>query len=327
MRKAEFEAYLRKRGFSDKVIKYSVGAVRELEGTLTWKLLNTVAVADLGVYIESLITRKRNSERRLVAIARYFHVVGNNPAYIYLVSLIGPRGILPALEKRVASIAGEEARARVFQGIREPQLGSPPEAWSGMTKRVVERLERQLPAPVCRKALAGNLHRVPLSAFREQKELFAKSRGIDDFLKKIHERSVAEIESFMKAGRLWYEQEITPEVLALVRGNQELLSGVRQGDRIYMTKIPYAPKDWLVEKDPLRRRYLACHCPLARESIISGRERVSGTWCYCSAGFEKLLFDVVFGEEVEAEVLESVLAGDGRCRFAITIPEKYLKGR
>ena len=112
-----------------------------------------------------------------------------------------------------------------------------------------------------------------------------------------------------------------------MRGNQELLSGVRQGDRIYMTKIPYAPKDWLVEKDPLRRRYLACHCPLARESIISGRERVSGTWCYCSAGFEKLLFDVVFGEEVEAEVLESVLAGDGRCRFAITIPEKYLKGR
>jgi hypothetical protein len=213
-----------------------------------------------------------------------------------------------------------------FEGIKEPPLGSPPEAWPALTKRVVERLE-ELPPHVCRKALAGNLHRVPRSAFREQKELFAGSEGIDDFLVKLHQRSIAEIESFMKAGRLWYEQEITPEVLAFVRGNQEMLSGVRQGDRIYMTKIPYAPKDWLVEKDPVRRRYLACHCPLARESIIAGKDRVPGTWCYCSAGFEKLLFDNVFGEEVEAELLESVLAGDNRCRFAIMIPEKYRKGR
>jgi hypothetical protein len=323
VKQAEFEAYLRKRGMGNGTVKYSVGAVRELEGELAGKSLNEVAAADLGAHIESLIARKWNSERRLIALARYFHVVGNDPAYIYLVSLIGPRGILPALDKRVASIAGEDARTKVFHGIKEPPLGSPPGDWPAITKRVVGRLEAELEPEACRKALAGNLHRVPVSAFREQKELFAKSSGIDDFLKKMHERSVAEIESFMKSGRLWYEQEITPEVVALVRGNQELLSGVRQGDKIYMTKIPYDPKGWLVEKDPLRRRYLACHCPLARASIMTGKDRVPGTWCYCSAGFEKLLFDVVFGEEVEAEVLESVLAGYGRCRFAITIPEKF----
>jgi len=322
MKNAEFESYLRKRGFGDGTVKYSVGAVRELEGALTGKALNTIAVGDLRVYIESLIPRGRNSERRLVAMARYFHIVGNKPAYIYLVSLIGPRGVLPALERRVASIAGEGARAKVFQGIKEPPLGSPPEAWPALTKRVVERLEG-LPPQVFKKALAGNLHRVPKSAFREQKELLKKSKSIDGFLKKMHERSVAEIESFMKAGRLWYEQEITLEVVEFVKGNQELLSGARQGDKIYMTKIPYSPKDWLVENDPVRKRYLACHCPLARESIVSGKDRVPGTWCYCSAGFEKLLLDTVFGEETEAEVLESVLAGDDRCRFAITIPEKF----
>jgi len=324
VRQAEYEAYLRKRGFGEKVVRRSLCAVEGFEGWLAGqgKALEGAAVGDVEAYVQSLVDRKRNSEWRIVALARYFYATGNKPGYIYVVSLVGARGILPALERRVASIAGEGARAKVFDGIEEPPLGSPPEAWPSVTRRVVERLEG-LPPRVCRKALAGNLHRVPRSAFKEQKELFEKSKGVDDFLKKIHDRSIAEIESFMKEGRLWYEQEITPEVVGLVRGNQEMLAGVRRGDRVYMTKIPYAPKDWLVERDPVRRRYLACHCPLARESIISGKDRVPGTWCYCSAGFEKFLFDNVFGEEVEAEVLESVLAGDGRCRFAITIPEKF----
>jgi hypothetical protein len=92
MRQAEYEAYLRKRGFGDATVKYSVGAVLELEGALGGKALNIIGVEDLRAYFESLIPRRRNSERRLVAIARYFHIVGNKPAYIYLVSLIGPRG-------------------------------------------------------------------------------------------------------------------------------------------------------------------------------------------------------------------------------------------
>jgi hypothetical protein len=324
MREADYEAYLKKRGFNDKVIKRSVCAVGCFEGWLAGqgKGLEGAPVGDIEAYVQSLMARKRNAEWRIIALARYFYATGNKPGYIYMVSIVGARGVLPELGKRLARIAGEDARVKVFRGVAEPPLGTPPRDWPALTKKVVDRLE-ELPSPVYRKALAGNLHRVPASAFKEQKELFAKSSGIDDFLKKLHERSIGEIESFMREGRLWYEQEITPEVVELVRGNQEMLAGVRQGDRSYMTKIPYAPKDWLVERDPVNRRYLACHCPLARESIISGKDRVPGTWCYCSAGFEKFLFDTVFGEELEAEVLESVLAGDERCRFAIIIPDKY----
>jgi hypothetical protein len=129
----------------------------------------------------------------------------------------------------------------------------------------------------------------------------------------------------MAEGRLWYEQEITPETVEYVRGNQEVLSGIRRGDRIYTTKSPYAPGQYLAETDPLMKRYYMCHCPLARASILSGEPEISPTWCYCSGGYEKLKFDVVFGEPVEVEVLESALAGDPRCRFAVKIPEGKLK--
>ncbi len=48
-------------------------------------------------------------------------------------------------------------------------------------------------------------------------------------------------------------------------------------------------------------------------------------WCYCSGGFQKLMFDVVFGCSTDVEVLESVLAGDPVCRFRISLPDKIIQ--
>jgi len=48
-------------------------------------------------------------------------------------------------------------------------------------------------------------------------------------------------------------------------------------------------------------------------------------FCYCSGGFEKVHFDVIFDEPVEVELLESVLKGDMRCRFANKIPQGKMK--
>ncbi len=91
------------------------------------------------------------------------------------------------------------------------------------------------------------------------------------------------------------------------------------------SKIPFAPDKWLKEKDPRMRRYYACHCQLAREAILNGTEGPLGTFCYCSAGFEKLPLEVVLGVPLEVEVLESVLAGGEKCRFAVKIPREKLK--
>jgi hypothetical protein len=73
------------------------------------------------------------------------------------------------------------------------------------------------------------------------------------------------------------------------------------------------------------RKYYACHCQLVRTAIRDGKPKISPVFCYCSGGYEKLPFDVIFGEPVEIELLESVLKGDTRCRFAITIPKGKMK--
>jgi predicted hydrocarbon binding protein len=73
------------------------------------------------------------------------------------------------------------------------------------------------------------------------------------------------------------------------------------------------------------KRYYACHCQLARTAIRDGTPKISRDFCYCSAGYEKVRFDTIFGEPVEVEVLESALDGDERCRFANKIPKGKMK--
>ncbi len=190
---------------------------------------------------------------------------------------------------------------------------------------ILTRMKGTLPAEMCRQVLTGNMHQIPDAQFADMREQFQKSPDIDALLADRHAHLVQDLEDHMNQGRLWYEQKITPEVADFVRRNPEIQSGVRDGDVIHVSKIPFAPQAYLDETNPTMKRYYACHCPLARSSIISGKPKVSPLLCFCSAGYEKLPFDVIFGEPVRVEVLESALGDSDRCRFAITIPAAFRK--
>jgi len=308
---------------------FAVRVVREFEEYLK-EQGTSFESAGLGVlkeYVSLLIEEGKNSMDRLVAIARYCNLTRKNEYYIYFASILGARNVLPDLGERLATIAGEETRTKVFQGFELPPLGSPQENYPRLTRMIVDRMEAELSSETCKKILTWNYHRVPVEAFKEKKERFEKAKRIDEYLKDEHKRFIEELKGFMKEGLIWYEQEITPEVLEFVMGNQEICTGVRHGERIYLTKIPYAPKQYLKEKDPTLKRYYACHCPLARSAIRDRKTKISPMFCYCSGGFEKLGFDVILGEPVEVELLESALKGDMRCRFAIKIPRGKMKVR
>lgn len=319
----KYRNYLEQRGLSTEDINSAVIAVRELEKYLKEKE-TTIDLADLSLlkdYITQLTKEGRNTMERLIAIARYCHLTKKNDYFIYIASSIGARNVLPDIGERLASITGEETRRKIFQEFELPPLGASQENYPKLTAMIVGRMEIELPIETCRKILTWNYHKMPTEAFKEKKERFDKTDNIDEYLKNEHERFVEELNGFMKEGRLWYEQEITPEVLEFVKENQEVCTGVRHGDKIYVTKIPYAPKQYLKEKDPTLKRYYACHCPLARTAIRDRKPHIPPIFCYCSGGYEKVGFDVIFGEPVEVELLESVLKGDARCRFAIKIPK------
>ena len=327
MKEGQFREYCLKRKIGEEDIEQAVKAVHEFEEHLATKgkAFESATVKDVKEHVSILISEGRNSTDRLLALARYSSLVKKNDFYIYFASILGGRNVMPTLSERIAHMVGEETRRRVFEGVEMPPIGSSPEKYPAVTKRVMERLEGELSPEMCRKVLAGNMHKIPVDGLKKHRQRFLELGSIDEFLKDLHKEAVSELEELMAEGRLFYEQEITPQVLEFVKGNQEVLSGIRLDDRIYVTKLPYAPKDYLNETDPKMKRYYACHCPLARKSILKGEPSISPIWCYCSGGFEKLLFDVIFEKEVEVEVLESALAGDPRCRFSVKIPERKSK--
>ncbi|MDH5787651.1 MAG: hypothetical protein OEZ40_05100 [Candidatus Bathyarchaeota archaeon] len=312
---------------STKDIDFAVGAIGEFEGYLANKSvsLESADLETLKDYVSLLIQQGKNSWERLVAIARYCNLAKKNDYYVYFTSILGARNVLPDIGERLAAIAGEEIRCRVYQGFKLPPLGLPQENYPRLTQGVMDRMETELPSETVKKVLTWNYHKVPVEAFKERKERFEKAASIDEYLKDEHKRFIEELEKFVKNGEIWYEQEITPEVVEFVRDNQEICTGVRYDDRIYVTKIPYVPMQYLNEKDPTMKRYYACHCPLARSAIREGKPKISSMFCYCSGGFEKVHFDVIFGEPVEAELLESALQGNMRCRFANKIPRDKMK--
>lgn len=327
MREKEFRDYCRERNFSEEDTESAVTAVQEYEVHLKTKgkSLESMAVDDVKEYVSLLISEDKNSMDRLLAIARYCFLVKKHDVYIYFTSIVGGRTVLPSISERLALIAGEEKRDIIFKGVEAPPLGASPEQFPKVTGLLMERLESELDQKTCRKVLAGNHHKVPVEAFTRHKKWFQEAESLDQFLKKVHDEAVAELEQYMKEDKIWYEQEITPEVVEYVRGNQEVLSGVQIGDKIYMTKFPYAPKEYLRETDPLMKKYYMCHCPLARASILTGEPEISPEWCYCSGGYGKLKFDVIFEQETEVEVLETAIGGDMFCRFSVKIPEGKMK--
>ena len=325
MQEALFREYCHQRRFDAATTDAAIQAVRDFERylTATGSTFASVTPTQVGAYLQQLSQTGMAAEERLIALARYALVTRRNDLVVQLVHVAEAPGILPVLEARARRIVGDEAADTIFRGITFPAAGSPIDAYPPVVQEIIERMRTTLPDDKCHEVLAGNMHQIPEASFADMRERFQRNPDSDAFLADRHARLVQDLQDHMNQGKLWYEQEITPAVLQYVRDRPEIQSGVRHGNTIYVTKIPFDPQAYLDETDPVRRRYDACHCPLARTSIIAGKPAVSPLFCYCSAGYEKLPFDVIFGEPVQVEVLESVLGGSDRCRFAIRIPERY----
>ena len=327
LEESEYRKYLRKREMKVEDVENAVTTVKELEANLkaNGKTFESATVSDLKQYISSSISDGSNTEDRIIALTRYFWMTKRNDLYTYFVGIVGGRGVYTSIGERLGKLEGEAKRGEVFDGFKPPPLGSPPKAYPACTKELLSRLSASLPPEEVKKVLAGNHHRIPAEGFAEMKKRYENAETMEAFLAGEHQHLIAELENAMKAGRLWYEQTITPEVVEYVKKDQTIQNGMLVGDRVLKSKIPFAPDKWLAEKDPKMRRYYSCHCQLAREAILNDTSKPLGTFCYCSAGYEKFPLEVVLGVPLEVEVLENVLDGGERCRFAVKIPRDKIK--
>ncbi|MBN2503838.1 MAG: hypothetical protein JXB20_00670 [Bacilli bacterium] len=301
----DFEEYLRKIGVD--------------------KPLSQIEYKTLDEYVSELIRTKRNTLENFLILLRYFHVISNQDNYIYLLRYLGGLDVLENIIARFRRLHGQTSKIEALQGYTLPLLGTSPQKLPEFVNELMDRLRTVLDDEEVAEVLAGNNHGVSKLAFVQDKLLYEQSADIDEFLVRLHQNKVEMLAKHAREHTVWFEQKIDDEAVEYVRGNQELLSAVRVGNELFVTKTPYDFHGYLHAKDPIEKRYQACHCPFARETIKSSKVDVPASWCNCSAGFTKFPFEVIFDKKLPVKVLASVLDGDEICRFAISLADVNYK--
>lgn len=99
------------------------------------------------------------------------------------------------------------------------------------------------------------------------------------------------------------------EKLSLVKGLLETSSNMEEFAS--QDKAREAGLSWLNGK--LHLQFPFCPCPMLAE--VDKLE--TNTWCQCTTGYSKVLFEKAFGCEVDVELLKSVKMGDDICLMKI----------
>jgi hypothetical protein len=229
--------------------------------------------------------------------------------------------VMENLYAKLAASAGDNKRDQIFHDVQLPTIGTPVAQRPAIMKTVIQRMEDLLDEQTFDSILSGSLHTLKDEWYQDGRQKYLECKSLDEYLDQRSIEYIAELEQIKNEGRLYFNQEITDEVIEFVRSQPEIARGVREGNILYAVKIPYMAKEYLIENDERMKRYYYCHCPWVRESIKTENERVSPRFCLCSAGFEKKPWEAIFDQPLQAEVVESVLNGDLRCKFAIHLPE------
>ncbi|MBE0698444.1 MAG: hypothetical protein IH586_16125 [Anaerolineaceae bacterium] len=330
MNKQGFQEFLLNRKLNGEQVAQHIEITAQFErylGSLIPPLsLETATAEATQGFVDQLIADGANSYDNLVALARYGRFSQNNELYVAILELLDGEEAFAGIYHRIGEVAGIEKRAEIFDDFLVPPLGTNSREKSRLTQVLMERLDHLVDPKTQSLIFSNSFRDLQDEYYQEDKQKYWEIGDIDKYLEIKREEFLAELEQIMTEGRLFFSQEITPEVIEYVRGDLEISQGVRQDNILYVTKIPYMAKEYLAETDPEKKRYFYCHCPWARESLRKGETIVSAKFCQCSAGFHKKAWEVIFGKPLQAEVLESVLKGDMRCRFAIHLPEEIRIG-
>ena len=273
-------------------------------------------------FSQVLIDEGQNTYDNLLALARYGLFINNNDVYVAILELIDGAEAQPNLFKRVGELFGLAVRDEVFAGIGISALGVPPPQKPFDMFPVIDRLVAKVGYETVEQLLSACLRDLPDEYFSDDREKYRRATDIDTYLRERHQSFVEDLRKCQQEGKLFFSQEITDEVLKYVEEHPEFECGVRKGNTLYITKIPYNTKRYLAEADPTLKRFYACHCPWARQAIKNGNLQLNPVFCNCSGGFSKKTWETIYGQALKVDLLESALKGDFRCRFAIHLPEK-----
>lgn len=129
---------------------------------------------------------------------------------------------------------------------------------------------------------------------------------IDSLDKNVDEKTKAKIleqcgrqcqsQSFVEKARKIYQQSKNVDEF-IDKLSQAYKHLHREGDNVYIT-------------------YPRCYCPFVNKTP---RNKLSWTYCNCSRGWAKQLFEGALGRPVEIVLEKSIVHGDDQCRFKVRL--------
>lgn len=324
MNSVAFMEYLKEKGLDEKAARRQLAIAEYMDVMMESR--NRANGSGCGKraarsLIDSLVEAKQDTVENITAVLRYGRFVGNDDIYVEAFQILDGLEAMDNLYSRLGDIAGTETRDAIFGLIPEITPGTAADVKAGAMRTVIGKALEILDKNQKDELFMTSFRDLDSNQYEKDRCLFLECGGVDAFVDAKKKQFLEELGVCLRAKRLFFGQEITPDVIKYVEDDPETAFGKREGESVYITKIPFRTKMWLEEKDPKMRRYLYCHCPWARESILSQEGSVPAEFCRCSAGFHKRAWEAIFKEQLKCEVMESVLAGDDRCRFKISLPQ------
>lgn len=231
-----------------------------------------------------------------------------------------------ALRKEVVKRFGEDAWVDLTEGMGNLVSVSPKKCGSKLTGELIRRLENTAGRETAKDILLALPDGRQRSDFDWAVRKFARcDKKIDRFIEACQEENKYRLFEFYNTGEPYFGLTITYEVLAFILDHPEMLFAVRRGSKIYHTMLPKNVEEYIRESDSDRRRYHACRCPYARESVLSDGAPVPKVFCNYCLGQVKLMWETILGTDLNGRVFESALEGDDLCRYIICLPDDILE--
>jgi hypothetical protein len=207
---------------------------------------------------------------------------------------------LDKLAENLDHFAGEAVRKKVMKGSEKLAPPSNPDEeaeWAKWVKIAMDRVDKLVDEEARKKVMINTCpHIYPEERIRKMRSQYRRLRNVDKLLEIMCNDTSYE-------GTSYYDHP------------------VREGNVIYVSKVPFDPKAYEKATDKYEKQLAYCHCPLARRT----KESISLTFCYCSGGWDKQLWEGILEKPVRVELIKSIFKGDDRCVHAIHIPAEFVK--
>ena len=324
-----FKEHLKQENLQDEQIQIFIKTLKEFENHFKKEniKIDSVPKGKILEYTEHLV--QINQEKVLDFVRALFNYANFIKKYDYVIELIDiieAYNAMDNLSLRLEEKYGKDIRDKIFENIVIPPLGSNPDEKPKSTKKIMKRMEKILGEEKTIELLSPCLHGRPIEPIKKDREDFLRINDIDEFLKIKKQEFVERLERHAKEGTLEYAQYVNDDVINYVKNSKTITPGIREGDRIIVTKIPYQIEKFLNTDDERMKRYYSCYCAWVRNALKKGEEKeISPNFCHCSAGFFKQYWDIIFDQPVKVVPIDTPLTNNLECKFEVFIPEEYLK--